>query len=875
MLFSYVVPQLIETTAGVHQKDRLGVFMRTAVALAVSCLTFATLSAAEFAAAAIKKDTNIPAQSLGSALEAFARDRSLQFIYATTEVETLRTSGVSGNLSASEALSGLLQGTGLSYRFLDEKTVTVQPASLAPRDGVGMVQDATTSSSDPTLIQSRLRLAQAEERTSAPAQQGEGNSEDLERDMRLEEIVVTAQRRAESVQDVPMTVSALSEDRLIKQNVTDLQSLSFAVPSMTSYQISPGQTLVSIRGVSTFRGESALVGLYMDDIPLTGGIRLGTGSGLDAGMNDLSRVEVLKGPQGTLFGEGAMGGVVRYITNDPELDHLGGRLTATYYGTRSGDDSGEARGVLNLPLVQDRLGLRIAAEHDRYGGWIDNVTSGEENYNDATATDVRAKLLFMPSDSLRITALVNTHRLRSDGTNIVNTGDFDDSLFRQAVGFLPVGQDVPTTQSSGFNLYNLTVDYDLGFANIVSSTSRFDASLHPINYQTQVAGNIEFLIDRTRGEQEVTSQEIRLVSNGDSPFRWIVGGNYKDTLVQAFPGGADAVLALYQNPIDPPLILTFPGNDNSTEGRSEAFAGFVDASYLFFDRLELGGGVRYFGEDRGSVTSTTAGTTVLDQDGNYTATTYRLFGKYAVSDQVNVYASYATGFRPGEFNGVEGIAVGGLPLTDPETSDFVELGVKSSFFEGRLVANLAAFDGHYDNQLQLVARLVGSQFANFYDNVGDGRIRGFEWELETSPMPGLNLRATGVLLDTEYTSSAPGAPIQAGDPIDFVPEYDVNLAANYEFNWSEAIRGFFNINSSWKGAVQNTNRGVGLGAAPIDRNEPLNFVNASVGAMFNGIEVTLFARNITDERGRLIAQFTGIWPQARPRSIGISVSKTF
>jgi outer membrane receptor protein involved in Fe transport len=269
--------------------------------------------------------------------------------------------------------------------------------------------------------------------------------------------VVTAQKRAEPLKDIPFTISALSGETLERRNITDAQSLSFAVPGLGAYQISPGQNLISIRGVSTFRGESSLVGLYLDDIPIAGGVRLGTGSGLDVSTNDLSRIEVLKGPQGTLFGEGSIGGVIRYITNDPVLDKVEGRARASYFSTRSGDGSVETQGVVNIPLVADKLGLRIAAEHNRYGGWIDNVTSGESNYNDASTTDARIKALFVPSDNLKISALANIHRLRADGSNIVDVEPFDASLFRQAIGSLPTGQNVSTKQSNDFNIYNLNV----------------------------------------------------------------------------------------------------------------------------------------------------------------------------------------------------------------------------------------------------------------------------------------------------------------------------------------------------------------------------------------------------------------------------------
>jgi len=288
----------------------------------------------------------------------------------------------------------------------------------------------------------------------------------VEESATLEEIVVTAQKREEKVIDVPMSISVLSGDTLEELGVKSVLDLAFAVPSLGAFQVSPGQNLLEIRGISGFRGAGTLVGLYMDEVPLSGGIRLGDGSGLDIQTIDLARVEVLKGPQGTLFGEGGVGGVIRYVTNDPKLNTTEGSITATYFNTHGGADSTELAGVLNVPIVNDVLAVRIVGAYESDGGWIDNISTGEKNFNNDRVADVRTKVLFAPSSELKVSGLVDIHRLDADAQNIVNVLPYDRSRFQQAVY-----PNFPTNAFNDFDLYNLTASYDFGFATLLGSTA--------------------------------------------------------------------------------------------------------------------------------------------------------------------------------------------------------------------------------------------------------------------------------------------------------------------------------------------------------------------------------------------------------------------
>jgi len=271
---------------------------------------------------------------------------------------------------------------------------------------------------------------------------------------------------------------------------------------------------------------------------------------------------------------------------------------------------------------------------------------------------------------------------------------------------------------------------------------------------------------------------------------------------------------------------------------------------------------------------------VLIADDDLSATfrkvTYRVFSKYQLSKNVNLYANVGTGFRSGGFNDVFSVQQG-APLTySPENSIFYEVGIKSIILDGKLDFDLAGFTGQYKDIVQLGIQVNPSTHAivSYYENAGVADIRGVEWDVGASPVNGLRVGFSGDVTNTHFTSVTPQSPVIVGDPIDFVPEYDLVLTGNYQFRWTTGVPGYVNVSSTWKGEMQNTNRDTGIGFI-VNRTKPLNFVQASVGAKFDGFDLSIFGRNLTDERGILIPQFSGLTPQARPRSFGISFGKSF
>lgn len=696
----------------------------------------------------------------------------------------------------------------------------------------------------------------------------------------LVEVVVTAQKREEKLRDVPFSVSAVTAEALETRGINDAIDLAKVVPSLGAYQVSPGQNLLTIRGISTWRGDSALVGTYLDEIPLAGGVKIGDSSGLDVRAFDLARVEVLKGPQGTLFGEGAIGGVIRYITNDPELDGFGANLKGAYFGTRDGEGSSEYSGMVNAPLIDDVLGLRVAGSYQNHGGWIKNVSTGEHDFNDDESTDVRAKMLYNVTDRLTLTGLVQVHRMTFDGQNIVNVLPYGNSEFQQSV--FP---DFPTNGYNRFELYNLTASLDLGFATLLSSTSYNNLRVsNSFGWVSQIipgegeapGGGWEVLIPPSPGKQTNFGEEIRLASNGNGPFTWLIGANYKDTDTDILSAG-DNPVAVYFKVSDDPSVPLVTENYGGFTARitSEAMAAFADASYKFWDRLELGGGVRYFEEDRRRVDHDRLGELTGDSLGNFQKTTYRVFARYRLDDRINLYANTATGFRSGGFNIPAAVAFGAPGSYEPEESIFYEVGAKTFWLQGRVNFDLAYYDGRYRDQVQANFRFDDEGHGYGYlANAGDATITGVEFALDVMPIRDLRIGLSGNIPETKFTKTSPSAPVLPGDPIDFVPEFEYVFSADYDFQWSSNVEGFMGLNATWKGEQQNTNRDSGIGYV-INIGPELTFIDARIGAEFDGYRVTLFGRNLSDERGVLFPEFSGIRPQARPRQIGFSVEKDF
>ena len=420
-----------------------------------------------------------------------------------------------GDYPIATAANLLLRNTGLTPRFSDQLVLTIASEPKGKRMNI------TNSSKRKTVLAGLVGLFAAGGMTQAVAQGGEAATGQSA----IDEIIVTANKREEKIIDVPISIAALSGEQIEKAGIQNISDLSYAVPNLSVWEAGPGFQTITIRGIGNVSGSSSLIGMYMDEAPVSA-IPLAQ---LDLRAIDLERVEVLRGPQGTLYGQGSVGGTIRFITNDPSLDKVGGKVGLKLFNTEKGGWSEEVTGIFNIPVVQDVFALRIAATYEDKDGWIDQPAIGARDINDNELSNIRIKGLWQASDTLDVKGSIVRHRNSGGGNNFVNSGPVSDSNFQTAID---------PTLSPGFiddyDIYNITIDYDLGFATLTSASSHLEMDKSQINYSQSAvfafapAAPIDMLITNRLDEAEIFSQEIRLSSDNDS-LDWTLGVFYRDS----------------------------------------------------------------------------------------------------------------------------------------------------------------------------------------------------------------------------------------------------------------------------------------------------------------------------------------------------------
>lgn len=667
----------------------------------------------------------------------------------------------------------------------------------------------------------------------------------------VEEVVVTAQKREQRLLEVPMAVSAFSGVELEERAIRTIQDLALVVPGVTTREDGPGSYQVFMRGLANQYGPGALVGVYLDEVPVS----ITGYDQLDVRIMDLERVEVLKGPQGTLYGQGSVAGTVRYITRDPVLNRVEGSLEGELFSVAHGDTGTALTGVVNLPVVEDVFGLRIAANWRDGGGWIDQPEAGIEDGNGPDLTNLRVKALWQVAPRFTAEAMIVTHRMdtelglgyeQPDRTNLVGID--------RSRELLPKEYD--------YDLYNIDMTFDLGFADLVSSTAYIDHDhQYPFSYiggEDTIYGGGGALegVDDRWVEAEQWSQELRLTSLGDGPVNWTVGGFYRD-VERSLTAVYDTLFA----------GVVYPGAEYFDGDTYEEFSLYAEGAYAFTERFEVGVGVRYFEDDQ----TTTDGT--LEESDSFDSVTPRVYASYHVNENLNVYVSFAEGFRSGGFN------MGDLPNFGPETLATYELGMKSRLAGGTVDAELAAYYSDYEDMLRrgLVFIESSAQFQSITSNVGKVEIQGLEGSLTWRPVEGLSLNATFAAIDSEVKKvNADDATNVAGDDVDYVPELSYTLGARYDFAWNERLPGFVRLDYSFRDSVSYVDRTSFPAENVPQYSDDIGLLDARVGVMWQQLTVELFGTNITDENDWIDPYHA--WTNAnrtRPRVVGLNMKYAF
>jgi outer membrane receptor protein involved in Fe transport len=617
----------------------------------------------------------------------------------------------------------------------------------------------------------------------------------------LEEVIVTASKRVESLQDVSMSISAISGEDIARLGAADFNDIATGIPSVSLRSAGPGRTKLNIRGISAATGVAPTVSFYLDEMPIQ---TISSGSStsfqqtiIDPKLYDLERVEVLRGPQGTLYGSSSMGGTVRLITAKPLVGENEGSVNADVSDTKEGSFNYVMNGMYNLG-VGDSGALRVVGSYTDRDGYMDRVNretgqTFDEDVNNEESTALRVAYRHEFGDAY-IQPFIFYQKTEMDGKP---NYDGPANEFEQVREF-----DAPEPYEDEFTMANLTYSQDFGSVSLIASLSNIDREFTNVEDITDptfaIFGYVnEAVYTDEKVDLDDTTFEARLSSNSDSALQWMGGIFYKDS-------EADAGYRM-QRGFDPE-ISPF-GLANTQDKRTyEEYAVFGEVGYDLTDRFNVTVGARYldydyeqFKEDWGWAftggdrdTANQLDLSLSDDD-----ITGKVTGTYLLTDVSQVYATYSTGSRPGGGNRT-------VPRSeDPANSvafacnqDLNALGISGSpdSYEGDEVTNYefgwktdltdsVRFNGavymmEWDNIQQNVTT-SGECGVNFTANLGEAESKGMELELVTLLTDNFTVAAAAGYTDAEFKDTIDSAGINKGDSLADVPEWTFNLTLDY------------------------------------------------------------------------------------------------
>ncbi len=742
-----------------------------------------------------KFDINIKSQLTETALLELAENASVQIVFPDGLGVQTKSPAIRGQFTISQALDTMLKGSGLVYEFVSDDMVLIKQ-----EESEGRARSTSTQ----------------------------------EKEI-LEELIVTAQKREQSVKDVPISIVAMGAEEIEKRGITNLEDLSFAVPGLQVLDTGSWSRTIFLRGVGNGSGDLPLIGIYLDESAVTTGLKF---SQIDLRTFDIDRVEVLRGPQGTLYGQGSMGGTIRYITNNPEFDNFSLKTNVSASFTQDGSPGQKIEGAVNIPVVEDELAFRVAALFENYGGWIDQPAAAAEDVNDQNISSIKIKGRWAPSEQLQVDAMLLSHR---NDAGLPNQEDSNGN-FTQAFNLTTLA----STQSD-YDIYNLTFNYDFDSFSLLSSSNYIDVLSDADQRGYIDISGYHYLALKWRVASQTFNQEIRLGSNGSGPWQWTVGAYYQDADLDYTQQYLYDIPAPAGGPLPP--VIPF-----QSIYVSESWSVFANTSYALTDQLEVGAGLRYFEDEQGDGT----------QVGNFDSVDPRLYVNYDFNEDVKAYASIAKGFRSGGFN----FDFLGQPPFEPESIWTYELGSKMSVFDGRLDAEVALFYSDYKDYVTFGINQA-TQIA-YYFNAGNAEIKGVDWDFAWRATDDLQLIFNGSYIDAKISEVDPSALfIAPGDRIDNIPEFQYGLSAICDFMTGDKP-GFVRVDYSHRGE---TTSPLSIGPSGV-----IKLLNIKFGWQWNeNLSFGLFAKNLLNEREYFAPPTTLIGAEARtrPRTIGIEIGAEF
>ena len=725
---------------------------------------------------------NIKAQQLTEALREFSDKTNIQLIYSQAQLEGIKTTGATGSYASTIALGKLLKSTNLTFYQVDKTTYAIRPRSVGD-EGFQKI-----SYKDSENYESNLAVYEEDESLN-----GFGGRQ-------LDEIVVTAQKRSQNLQDVPISITALNNETLERSGITQLNDIAKQTPNFAFDQSfgAAAAARITIRGISTNvrnPGFESGTSIYVD------GVYAGRPQSSNLNLQNIERVEVLKGPQGTLFGKNTIAGAVNVITKKPG-NEIEGSLGVNVGNLNRLNFSGYVSG----PLVEDKAFIGASFHRNKRDGTVlnlfDNTKLGEENNYGG---DI--KLRFLPSDATEINFRAHYNK--------------DDTLFVFPEYIDGAGRTSPTVFAPGIRTTNLDVapvditetyglammvDYQLANEHILSSITAYQ---HSTNFHGEDNDNSPLDFAYTKAWDTTiqhASQEFRLTSPASEKFDYVLGAylfwQHIDSS-RPFVAGADFPPFGPDNAVTPVVDL-----------KTKSIAFFAHSNYNLTEKLTITAGLRYTIEQK----------EVLDYHINVEGSWGLIFGfnkitgkrtdkafspmgsiSYAITEDSNIYAKIARGFKSGGWN-VDYIT--GAPTLDelafnPEFATTYEIGFKNTFLDNRLLLNMAVFQTKY-NDLQVTQTVITGEITRRdTTNAGKATINGFEVETTFVVSESLQLRAGLGYTDATFDSFKDGGGIGIdydGNTLDYAPQWNGTVAVDFEQPISDFGRLLVSLDYSYKGS---------------------------------------------------------------------------
>lgn len=710
----------------------------------------------------------------------------------------------------------------------------------------------------------------------------------------IDEIIVTAQKRSESLQDVPVSMSAFAEEQLTRVHATQLQDYAAYMPGINiTNSGSPGQTSITLRGIAPV-GPGSVVGTYVDDTPLgaSNNYARATSFALDLMPYDIERVEVLRGPQGTLYGAGAMGGLLKYVLKEPSTEAFEFRAGVEGSDVSGAEDLGwGARAGVNVPLG-DSVALRASYFQQNTPGYIDNVYTGEAGVNELEQSGGRLALLWQINDNASLKFGGMWQRLDSDNNGTMALALAGIDPVRASRNLPDLATSIPNAEAFGkdVDFYSATLNWGLGWADFVSATSYSKTHTSQTQDASITYGSLFPLLslvfelpgapyDEGLSKFNITldhekwTQEFRLASSGDGAIQWRVGAFYTEEDSK----NKQVVDATDINGVPIAGFLPYFAFAQLPSQYQE-LAVFGDVTFKINDSFDVITGLRFSQNEQkfrqissGAILVTANQPGESDED----VFTYAVSPRWHLSDDTMLYARMATGYRPG---GPNTIVANMPPSVDADELTNYELGLKTIFMDGRALVNAAVFyiDWQDIQQARSFAGVSG------LDNAGDAESQGIEFESLFSVTEGLQLGFNFSYTDATLSSTPPDLPNALGVQLPGVPEWSGALTANYGFT---AFGGHeANVGGGWRYVDERYSEVVRTEDNLAYALPAYDVLDLNADVQFDGLTVRLFVKNLTDERAFTGGGVTvdGLNQPVRldlavlqPRTVGLSIDFQF